>query len=553
MLSIIDWLKIKFQRFASNTYLVDAKRQITYAETEKVVKQLLFKFDYKDKPKIIVFLGDSSIEAYQLYFAVIGMGAIWIPLVYGLETNIILDELKIINPDIIIYDKDSILNINFLIDYKCVELMECFTHLNNEIDWNSLPNTQEDRVISCYLTSGSTGLPKIVQHSWHATLQHAHATVLRYQFNSQSRLFNARQLFYASGAFALPTLMHCGGSIVIPETSSYKKSMEDCALDWAQLMIKTNVTHASFFPTEMKIYADSVEKNSTLNPRSLKRITTGGEGIEFNDLIKVCRAFANNRFWYDYLWMLYPYMGEGKSFRLLIAVYEYFYGHLVQITQTYGATELICNAVANTPISGPDTRGIGSTIDTLRAFIIDEQGMPLPQDGTQIGRLRFYGCSIATGYLNKKDNSPMPYCYETNDLASISSNGCITLFGRRENLIKLPGMDKPINPVLMEKEIRNLHGVQNVIVCTYNSKLHAAIKSADTNQNPIIRLFKSNKNLKMIESISFWQTFPLDVGGKIDKKNLIDFVNSGKINLIFLEDLKTNENRLTMNGRCNIV
>ncbi len=520
-------MTFKSSEFADKIYLIDSTRQITYAENFDKIQKVIDKLQHIPQGKYVVFLGAVSIEAYQLYFAVIAVQAIWAPISYKLDPNILIPILNKLNPALIIYDNEANNVVETLSSkiWPCLKLTEIFTDFSDQNETKITEAKQSDRIISAYLTSGSTGFPKVVLHSWEATQQHADATVKRYQFTAESRLFNPRQLFHVSGAFPLTTFMHCGGSIVIPHPSSLKKTSELCQTDWAQLMLQSGVTHASFLPTEMQMYADLIDKHPEFKPAKLQRITTGGEAVELSELIKILRAFAANRACYDYLWMLYPYLEDGKLFTLFKMFYELIYGRLVQVTQTYGATELICNAIANTSISGPDTRGIGSAVQSVHPEIVDEQGTILPQNGKEIGRLRFFGSSIASGYLDNEEKTLTSYYYQTNDLASIASNGQVTFFGRSENLIQLSGEKYKINPVILEREIKKITGVHGVMVFEYSQRLHAAIKvRVGADQAKIISTLKNNKACILITTISLWDTFPLTLGGKIDRKSLTDKV-----------------------------
>ena len=530
MMSFNNWIETKSSTFSEKIFISDGSKEITYAENYLTIKNISQKINnFSCENNHIVFFGDASIEAYQLYFSVISANAIWVPISYRLDSKIIEKLLSNLKPALIIYDGRSVKQ-DYLSDYTTIEITDLFEQQNNDKTLSNIKDFSEDKIISIYLTSGSTGLPKMVQHEWYATLHHAISTIDRYQFDSESCLFNPRQLFHVSGAFALTTLMHCGGRLVVPSIESFSMSMENKMADWARLVRRLNVTHASFLPSEMHLYADFVNENSLLHPPALKRITTGGEHVELSDLIKVSRVFANNKFVYDRLWLtLYPYLGENQLFMFLKAAYECVYGRLVQVTQTYGATELICNAVANSSISGPDMRGIGTALSSLFPEIINDEGIRLQNDGRGIGRLRFFGNSVAAGYRDVKNKMLTPHCYETNDLATIDGNGRVTLFGRKENLIKLPDVEEMINPVLLQREIKKIPDVKAVMVFEYGKKLHAAIRmEAYACEEKIMASIKCNKECNLIMSVSFWDKFPLTLSGKVDSNQLIEKVKNNE-------------------------
>lgn len=530
MIDTYKWLAQKTAEFSDKPYLIDANRQVTYLENFARIQSLMSKLKNVRPQDHVVFIGAGSVESYQLYFAIIALQAVWIPISFRLESDTLHLVLNKIKPTLIIYDNEA----NYLIEQLGASFaLQALNDLFNGWSEATLSNVQEtktNRITSMYLTSGSTGIPKIVKHSWYATLQHANATVERYNFKSSSRLFNPRQLFHVSGSFALTTMMQCGGNIVIPPTDYYKKSETEYLNDWALLMQQKQVTHVSFFPMEMRAYAELIDKNPSLIPKNLQRITTGGEAVELSDLVNISRVFAANRMWFDYLWKLYPYLGDSTAFTLLKTFYERLYGPMVQVTQTYGATELICNAIANSPLSGPDMRGVGSAINTIHPEIVDDNGFALPKDGKSVGHLHFYGSSIASGYLDNDETNLSPYHYETNDLASIDQSGRVTFFGRSENLISLSGVANKINPVLLERETNKIKYVKLSFIFKLEDKLHAAILGDEmVNKSHLINEFKNNLILSLVATISIWSKFPVTLGGKTDKKLIFNSVINNEV------------------------
>jgi acyl-coenzyme A synthetase/AMP-(fatty) acid ligase len=232
------------------------------------------------------------------------------------------------------------------------------------------------------------------------------------------------------------------------------------------------------------------------------------------------------------LWRLYPYLGDSSLFVLLKSFYEKVYGPMVQVTQTYGATELICNAIANTALTGPDMRGVGSAFNTIHPEIIDDDGFVLPHDGKTIGRLRFYGSSIASGYLDNDESSLSLHCYKTSDLASIDQSGRVNFFGRSENVISLPGVSHKINPFLLERKLNKIKHVKLSIIFRLEDKLHAAILVNEmVNKSRLIEELIRNHDFILVATISIWSKFPmtLGLGGKIDKKAIFNSIVKNEI------------------------
>lgn len=520
------WFETKSIKFSENTFLIDTVKKITYAENFQQVQVIKHQLQGIPPGSPVLYIGTTSIEACQLYFAIISLHAVWIPVLQPDNVKAVLEEIK---PALIIYDRTTFVSHTYnraalFNEFPSYELEDIFYH-QKPIDYFSKPTdlSAYNLAISGYLTSGSTGKPKIVLHGWHGTWHHAEATVKRYQLDSSKRLFNPRELAHVSGAFAYTTYMHCGGSIVIPSRESRNKPESEKIACWAETLFEIpEVTHISFFPSEMEDYADFIEKNPHVRPLHLERITTGGEEVEFSRLVKVSGAFAANRFIHDLIWKLFPLTGNTWFFDIIKSLYENYYRKMVQATSTWGATEVICNGIAHTPLSGPDFRQSGFALDCLHPEIIDSTGAILPKDGKAIGRLRFFGESIALGYINQPETEKdlLPCCYTTSDLAIMYPDGTISLQGRAENLFMLEGSPEKINPLILEREIHHITG-QKALVFACQNKVHAAICLQDgISQQQITRHIRKSTSLFSISTFSFWDAFPLLPSRKIDRKSV---------------------------------
>lgn len=541
MLSPYEWLKTQSKKFSKSILLIDSTsgREVNYEENFQQVELLIRKLKslgIKPGDKV-VFFGNPSIESYQLYYAIVALQAIWVPIGPKLDRkNIIQPILENIGPKVIIYDHGCEVLAYKIKDYNKMPLSEIQTlpQVEEDLEENTDTNT-EDPIISAFLTSGSTGLPKIVLHGWGATLYHAKATVKRYPFKADSCLFNPRPLFGVSGTFPLITLMSCGGSIVI---AALKEDQNDMMRHWAESIKNYKVTHVSFFPDEMRQYARFIDNNAALIPSTLKRITTGGEPLEMEDLISIARVFEVNKTIFDLIYAFYPYCTESIFENLFKWAYEIYYGALVQVTQTYGATEGICNLVANDEKTGPDSRGIGSPLESVHPELVslDDEEMILPHDDKHIGRLVFFGNSLATAYYNSDSNEQTleKFRYKTGDLASISSNGGITLYGRVENIVEVNG--KRITPLVIERSIKQACSTENVCVFKFDDFLHVAVAIKNKNSKDIISKIVSINDFELIKSISIWDAFPVANSGKIDKKAIMDTVNNSEIEITYTKD-----------------
>lgn len=195
MISFNKWLRLKSEAFADRVYLINESRSVTYRDNISSVQALISQlYGRLSQGRHVVYLGGSSIEAYQLYFSIIALQAVWVPINPRLEQNTISQLIHQLDPSLVIYEEESLKKWGaYAFPCPCINLAHLFKGNSGMLNMDTLEEKSTNGIISAYLTSGSTGLPKPVLHSWYATLHHADTTVKRYRFAPDSRLFNPRQ------------------------------------------------------------------------------------------------------------------------------------------------------------------------------------------------------------------------------------------------------------------------------------------------------------------------------------------------------------------------
>ncbi|MFE2377487.1 amino acid adenylation domain-containing protein [Streptomyces sp. NPDC059398] len=126
----------------------------------------------------------------------------------------------------------------------------------------------------------------------------------------------------------------------------------------------------------------------------------------------------------------------------------------VSLVNLYGPTECTINATAHVVASGPPESGapattvpIGTPVDGVTAFVLDDQGRPV--DIGEKGELHLGGAQVARGYLNLPEQtaqrfvrsalSPDGPLYRTGDLVSWNPDGTLQFSGRIDSQVKLRG------------------------------------------------------------------------------------------------------------------
>jgi enterobactin synthetase component F len=120
-----------------------------------------------------------------------------------------------------------------------------------------------------------------------------------------------------------------------------------------------------------------------------------------------------------------------------------------RLTQLYGPTETTvwstAMALSKTDADAPP---IGRPLLNTRAYVLDEQGQPLPIGAT--GELYIGGAGVAKGYLNRPQLTearflPDPFAgesgrmYRTGDLARWRDDGVLEFLGRADQQVKIRG------------------------------------------------------------------------------------------------------------------
>ena len=107
----------------------------------------------------------------------------------------------------------------------------------------------------------------------------------------------------------------------------------------------------------------------------------------------------------------------------------------------------------------------GRAVIEMAIDVIDEDGRPLPHDGSTLGELIYTGPAVTTGYWNRPDATAEALragWFHSGDLGSIDEQGYVYVTERRTDLIVSGGMN--VYPNEVERCIMMLPGVHECIV-----------------------------------------------------------------------------------------
>ncbi len=217
----------------------------------------------------------------------------------------------------------------------------------------------------------------------------------------------------------------------------------------------------------------------------------------------------------------------------------------IPVLQTYGMTEGIANNICNplpSRVRKPETVGLPVHLDVA---VFDEEGRQLPAG--EVGELAMRSDNIFTGYLNPEDNIPSPFMdgwFMTGDLATIDSEGYVTIVGRRKEMINSGGMK--ILPREVEEACMSHPEVAEASVVplphpTLGEQVAAAVikRSGTLTEQALYRHLKNHlAPYKIPGVIGFVESIPKTPTGKVNRQLVIERLLA-KINAVSSETVES--------------
>ena len=180
---------------------------------------------------------------------------------------------------------------------------------------------------------------------------------------------------------------------------------------------------------------------------------------------------------------------------------------------------------------------IGRPIQNIRAYILDQQLMPVPIG--VVGDLYIGGVGVGRGYLHDAERTakvflPDPFSrkpgarlYKTGDLARYLSDGTIVFLGRGDYMVKIRGNRIELGEI--EKVLRQHPAIQDAVVLAregvpgdmylaayvvFHEKQTATIGDLQSH------VLKHLPNYMLPSAFVFLEALPLTSNGKVDRRAL---------------------------------
>lgn len=501
------------KKYPNKEALVDEGKSITYLEFERSVNvfaSILSQEYGVCKGDICALLIVNSIDFCVVFYALMRLGAIAMPISTKLKADEILYPLKHSGCSIAVVDAAWLYNIEKIIDHTNIENIILtdnvikHSNINTKIsssiypaisslmnnktieDTVKLPNDKvslSNEAILIY-TSGTTGRPKGALINNFNVLHSISTYEKLMDLCDEDKTIISTPIFHITGLVALLCLFVKLGATTYLHSSFNARKTIDC--------IKINrisFVHAS--PTIFLFMAQELNKNDDIS--SLVKGACGSANLPVS-IIKKMRSF-NPKF------KMYP---------------------------VYGLTETTSPAAVMPfdPIDGAKEGSSGVAIPGIELRVVEKRhGQNLPRN--TIGQLEVKGSCVIATYFHASEEDEESFhegWFNTGDVAYIDKEGFVYILDRVKDMINRGG--EKIYSIEVEN-VLNSHPnvIESAVVgkysALYGEEVHALVRTDNKSLNEeMLDEYLRNKlaKYKLPASYEFVEVIPKNQSGKIDKK-----------------------------------
>ena len=197
--------------------------------------------------------------------------------------------------------------------------------------------------------------------------------------------------------------------------------------------------------------------------------------------------------------------------------------------------------------SEPDDQqivSIGRPINNAKAYILDNDGLPVPMGC--VGLLYLSGPGVARGYLNLPEMTQRQFVnkiigpstntrlYQTGDLVSYRADGNLIYHGRIDNQLKIRGFRVELGEI--ENQLMTFATIDNAVVVAQQIDEQTQLVAYITCQQSLSQSGSQTQLLSQLEAhcvtclpdymrpsaYYYLDEMPLTANGKVDRKGLLD-------------------------------
>ena len=459
------------EKFSNNTAIItQSAEEINYREIIKKSDKI-FK-DIKNR-SLIFLICNNNLETILGYYGLLKKNCV-VALIDSKINKFFLEKLiKNYAPEYIFLPK-KLNDLN--ISYSSVSLFNNYQLLkiNKKIDYSI-----NDQLALLINTSGSTGSPKFVRHSYENISNNIDSVLDYIKLDSNNKSITSMPFSYTYGLSTVNIHLYIGGSIVMTEKNILEK-------DFWNLFHKHKVDNLNGVPYTYKILEKLKFYNFNLS--SLKFMTQAGGHLDEETSLKFLRIFEKNKI---------------KFFKM------------------YGQTEASprMSYVPHNKLK-EKINSIGIPVKGGKFEIVNNEKKVI-QKPNETGDLVYKGKNVCLGYatsykdLVKEDENKG--ILETGDLAKRDNDNYFYLVGRRKRFIKAFGYRI------------NLDDIESILIskgyecaCKGNDeKIEIFLSDEKCNQKDIQDyIFKMTNIHNSAIDVKIIKKIPRNSSGKIDYEEL---------------------------------
>jgi amino acid adenylation domain-containing protein len=469
---------------ADQIAMISAQETLTYRELQERLETItagLLAQGVRPGERV-AFYADRKVNTIILMFALVQVGAAFIPLDLSAPTEYLNGILATVQPKFVVVD-EALESPDFRSPQ--VLLGDLMQHGKSTLSpWHDAAELLRNSSAYILFTSGSTGKPKGVDVTY-ANLDYFIEWTLAY-FDEKwfSNLLCATNFSFDVAMFETFSVMAAGGTITLVQ--SILQMPDDTQID-------------AVIGTASSVY--EALRGQRLRPEIARMILTG----EAPDATTV-----------------------------LMLQTEYNIG---QILNAYGPTEsTVWSSIADITTAKERITNIGGPVPGTQNWVVDSHFNLVPP-GVE-GELLLGGDGITRGYINQPQQTAAAFVcddfapqqgkrlYRTGDRVYWDYDGQLIYLDRRDNQVNIRGYRIELSEV--EYVLRSLPGIAQAVMVKYTAAERDAMAGfvvcapgVVLSEIQVLRLLAKQLPVAMLPgTIKFLDTFPINRNGKTDKKAL---------------------------------
>lgn len=369
----------------------DSGKALTYGELCGFAQQFKQIIPYRT---LIFILAENSIDSLLGYISSLSNRIV--PLILSKNTDAMLFESlrDLYHPEYLWMPKDMLMQVGGQTMYEYDNYVLVKTGLTS-------PKMHED--LSLLLpTSGSTGSPKLVRHSYRNIEANAKNVAEMFNITPDDRPMAVLPMHYTMGLSVITSHLYAGARV-------YLSGLSLTDLKFWKTMKEERITSFTGVPFSYEILHKI--RFFRMNYPDLKIITQGGGKLS-SDLFKECCEYAER---------------TGKQF-----------------IPTYGQTECTARmAYLPADLASQKIGSIGRAEPNGQLSIIDNEGNEI-FEGEATGEMVYRGENVTLGYAVCKEDlikgDENHGIMHTGDIARRDADGCYYIIGRMKRFLKIYGL-----------------------------------------------------------------------------------------------------------------